>query len=1003
MEKGLHLRALVSLLLAAGPAWPQSPPASAKVSAAKIDAKQDAKLARQAFDKGQAAERKGDLPEALDAYGEAVLEAPASTEYHNRLESVRFALIQQHAERAERDAVAGHSVAAREELRAAIALDPGYRPAQERLQQLERQSLHEADGVPAFATAPATLQPAAGTRTIDYRGEVRGAYEEVARQFGLTVVFDEDTRTPSLRFPIGEVDFATAMRVLGLQTKTFWRAIDAHTFFVANDTPAKRKEFLPFIERTIVLPESDRAEQMNEMLRLVREFSGLTHAQLDSSTRTLTLRGSQPDVALATELVQELEQARGEIMLEVEILEVTRDAAQKLGVTPPSSARALSLSAQQIRDAQQSTENLVQLLQQLFGTSSSLAGSTPAQIASLLGTGGVGLSSLVPPLIAFGGGKTFFLATLPGASADFAETLSSLRSARRVLLRAKDGEPATFFVGDRFPLSLAVLSSGSGFGGSGLVPGVRIENFTTGAGPEAVVTAAFRVSGHLDLATANADQHANTVSILLGNGDGTFGTNTDITVGSTPVALVAAQFGNGNTGGTQQFMDLAVANQGSDSVSVLLGNGDGTFQSTVANYPVGSQPSAIVAGHFTAGGNIDLAVANRGSSSVAGSSTISILPGNGDGTFGAAITIPLISGAEGPVGLATADFDNDGHADLVTANSRTGNVTVLFDDGHGVISPTTPQTSIAVGTNPLALTVADFNSDNHSDLAVANQGSDTITVLLGNATANTPAALQAQPFSTMNTLTLTSGSQPSAIIAADFNNDNHTDLAVAETGSGAAIVLFGNNDGTFPTNVEFPTGSQPSALASGDFNGDSLADLAIANANAASVTVVINSANAVPNQAPQQPYPAVQYEDIGLKVKTTPRLHPGNEVTLHMEMELRSLSTSKFNDIPVISNRSVDETMRLKMNEPSVLAGIFVLDKSNSVTGIPGVANLPGAGFAAGSRNPQSQDTELIIVVTPRLLRAAPRLDRARFVGPGGEPAGAAAEPSEPGPTPPSR
>jgi general secretion pathway protein D len=138
-------------------------------------------------------------------------------------------------------------------------------------------------------------------------------------------------------------------------------------------------------------------------------------------------------------------------------------------------------------------------------------------------------------------------------------------------------------------------------------------------------------------------------------------------------------------------------------------------------------------------------------------------------------------------------------------------------------------------------------------------------------------------------------------------------------------------------------------------------------------------------------------------VKTTPRLHPGNELTLHMEMELRSLSTSKFNDIPVISNRSVDETMRLKMDEPSVLAGIFVLDKSNSVTGIPGVANLPGAGFAAGSRNPQSQDTELIIVVTPRLLRAAPRLDRARFVGPGGEPAGTAAEPSEPGPTPPGR
>ena len=985
---------MLASLLAAGPAWPQSAPAAAKASAAKADAKQDAKLARQAFDKGQAAERKGDLLAALDAYDAAVHEAPAITEYRNRLEAVRFALIQQHAERAERDAVAGHSAAAREELRAAVALDPGYRTAQERLQQLERQSLHEADGGPSFATAPATLQPAAGVRTIDYRGDIRGAYREVARQFGLAVVFDEDTRTNSIRFPVGEVDFATAMRVLGQQTKTFWRAIDAHTFFVANDTPEKRKEYLPFIERTVVLPESDRAEQMNEMLRIVREFSGLTHAQLETSTRTLTLRGSLPDVALATELIQELEQARGEIMLEVEILEVTRDAAQKLGITPPSSARALSLSAQQIRDAQQSTENLVKLLQQLFGTGSGLAGSTPAQIASLLGTGGVGLSSLVPPLIAFGGGKTFFLATLPGASAEFAETLNAVRSARRVLLRAKDGEPATFFVGDRFPLSLAVLSSGSGFGGSGLVPNVRIESFVTGAGPEAVVTAAFRTSGHLDLATANADQNANSVSILLGNGDGTFGAKTDIPVGTTPLALVAAQFGNGNPSGTEHFMDLAVVNQASNSVSILLGNGDGTFQPKV-DIAVGAQPSAIVVGDFDKDGHLDLAVANQGSSSVPGSSSVSILFGNGDGTFQPAVNIPLTTGT-GPISIATANFDNDinNNPDLVTADSTSSSVTLLFGNGTRINTfSTQPQTDIPVGTRPLAVIAADFNADNHADLAVANAGSDSISILLNNASVSQP-----NPFSTPTTLALTSGSQPAAVITGDFNHDNHVDLAVADTGSGSATVLFGNNDGTFPTRVEFPTGSQPSALASGDFNGDNLADLAIANANSASVTVVVNSSNAVLNQSPQQPYPAVQYEDIGLKVKTTPRLHPGNEVTLHMEMELRSLSASKFNDIPVISNRSVDETMRLKMNEPSILAGIFVLDKSNSVTGIPGVAKLPGAGFAAGRRNPQSQDTELIIVVTPRLLRAAPRLDRARLVGPGGEPGGAVTEPSEPGP-----
>lgn len=986
MGQDFHSRAralLLATMLAGLPAWPQSAPPATGSSAAGTSSsavghdatpatKPDARLARQAFDKGAAAERKGDLRAALEAYDLAVRRAPKRTDYRIRLEAVRFALIQQRTERAERDAVAGRSAAARNELRAAVALDPGYRTAQERLQQLERQTLRESDGVPEFATKPAALEPPAGTRTIDYRGDVRGAYTEIARQFGLTAAFDEDTQTRSIRFRVGEVDFPTAMHLLGQQTRTFWRALDAHTFFVANDTPEKRKEYLPFIERTIVLPESDRPEQMNEILQLVREFSGLTHAQLETATRTLTLRGSQPDVALADELIRELEQARGEIMLEVEILEVQRDAAQRLGITPPSSSKAVSLSKQQIQQAQQSTEGLVQVLQQLFGTAQGFAGSTPAQIASLLGTGGITLSALVPPLIAFGGGKTVFLATLPGATANFADTLSAIRSARRVLLRAKDGEPATFFVGDRFPVSLAVLST-PGAPGPGVRPNVRVENFATGAGPASVVAATFRTSGHVDLATANGGQGANSVSILLGNGDGTFAAKTDITVGTTPLALAAADFGNGHT-------DLAVVNQGSNNVSILLGNGDGTFQPRT-DIPVGTGPAAIVAGDFNKDGHIDLAVANQGSNSV------SILLGNGNGTFQPAVNIPLTSGT-GPVALATADFDKDGNPDLVTANSTSDDVTVLFGDGLGAFPA---QTNIAVGRTPLSVATADFNEDGDPDLVVANSGSDSVSILLGRGT-------RTNTFPTRTDIPLNAGSKPSAVIPADFNMDNHTDLAIADTGSDSATILFGNGNGTFTTRVDFSSGSQPSALAAADFNGDNRIDLAIADANGSSVTVIINSGGVLSNQNPQLPYPSVEFEDIGLKVKTTPRIHPSSEVTLHMEIEIRSLSASSFNNIPIISNRSVDETLRLKINEPSILAGIFNQDKTNSVTGLPGPATIPGIGYAAGLHNPQDQQTELIIVVTPRLLRPAPHLDRARYLGPGGEPAGGAAEPIEPGP-----
>ena len=333
-----------------------------------------------------------------------------------------------------------------------------------------------------------------------------------------------------------------------------------------------------------------------------------------------------------------------------------------------------------------------------------------------------------------------------------------------------------------------------------------------------------------------------------------------------------------------------------------------------------------------------------------------------------------------------------GSADLVTANSRTNDVTVLFGDGRAGF---TAQTNISVGTQPLAVTTADFNGDNHTDIAVANAGSDTISILLGSATPT-----QASPFSSTTTLALTAGSQPSAVIAADFNGDSHVDLAVADTNAGTATILFGNGDGTFTTSVSFPTGSQPSGLAAADFNGDNRTDLAISNANSSSVTVIINSNTISFNQAPQLPYPSVEFEDVGLKVKATPRIHPGDEVTLHMEIELRSLSASRFNSIPVISNRSVDETLRLKINESSILAGIFNLDNTNTVTGLPGAATISGLGYAAGLHTPEDKQTELIIVVTPRLLRRATRLDRARYLGPSGEPLTGAEPPGEEPPGP---
>src|ERR1035441_6589052 len=135
---------------------------------------------------------------------------------------------------------------------------------------------------------------------------------------------------------------------------------------------------------------------------------------------------------------------------EIEILEVDKDYARQLGITPPQHSQVFTVSTQQIQEAQQSGEGLVNVIEQIFGSSS------------------------VPPLIAFGGGVSTFFATLPGAAANFSEMLSLVQHGRRVLLRAQDGQPATFFVGDRIPVSLSTFSP-SLLNGT-LTPGGTINN-----------------------------------------------------------------------------------------------------------------------------------------------------------------------------------------------------------------------------------------------------------------------------------------------------------------------------------------------------------------------------------------------------------------------------------------------------------------------------------------------------------------------------------------------
>jgi hypothetical protein len=170
-------------------------------------------------------------------------------------------------------------------------------------------------------------------------------------------------------------------------------------------------------------------------------------------------------------------------------------------------------------------------------------------------------------------------------------------------------------------------------------------------------------------------------------------------------------------------LDLAIATQSTNSVTVLLGSGDGTFTPTSGRAPaVGKQPQGIVAGDFNGDGKLDLAITN------AADNTVTVLLGNGDGTFTQASGSPIAVGTA-PYAIVAADFRANGKLDLAVANSGSNNVTLLLGNGDGTFAQA-PASPFPAGKAPNALVVGDFNSSGRPGLAIANSTDGTISVLV---------------------------------------------------------------------------------------------------------------------------------------------------------------------------------------------------------------------------------------------------------------------------------
>ncbi len=330
--------------------------------------KADQKKGKEAYKRGLQSEAGGDWPEAFGAYTDAINFDASVVEYGVHQAIARGHVVQLKIDAAEKAAVAGDLTAALRSLREARELDPSNQVLAERLAQLDALRPHQRvlQTAERQLAAPVQLDHLPGTKNFSFHGQTQTAYEEIARKFGVEVAFDVDLRQVPVRFELNDVDFPTVMRVMGEATGTFWRPLTGHLFFVVQDTAQKRKDYEVSIARTVLLPNSETPEQMTELTRLIREVAGITRTDLDSKSRTITMRASPQAMAIATGIIDDLERPAPELVLEIEVLEVDKNHQRDLGIVGPQSAQLYSIPSNVARELSDGTTSITTIITQIF-------------------------------------------------------------------------------------------------------------------------------------------------------------------------------------------------------------------------------------------------------------------------------------------------------------------------------------------------------------------------------------------------------------------------------------------------------------------------------------------------------------------------------------------------------------------------------------------------------------------------------------------------------------
>src|ERR1017187_1096007 len=413
--------------------------------------------AKAAYAKGTDAEARQNYEQAFDYFKQAYSLKPKDLRYRTAFERTRFLAASSHVHRGQILRDAGKLDEALAEFQKGLEIDPSSFIAQQEVKRTQ-QMIREAQGPQPQAAAPNVLRkrlesaqgpvelaPLANVPiTLKVTEKSNVIYETVGKLAGINVLFDPDYTARQVHVELNNVTLEEALEIISFETKTFWRPVTPNTIFVAQDNPAKRKELEQNVIKTFYLSNLSQPTELQDVVNAMRTILEVSRIQQLPSQGAIVVRGTPDQMALAQKLVDDLDKAKPEVLIEVAVMQGSRDKTRKLGISPPT-----SVSVQ---------------LQPNVNTSTSTTTTTSTTSSS---STGINLNTLANL------NATDFQVTIPQATATALLGDSNTKIIQNPQIRALDGQKATLKIGDRVPV--ATGSFQPGIGGVGINPLVNTQ------------------------------------------------------------------------------------------------------------------------------------------------------------------------------------------------------------------------------------------------------------------------------------------------------------------------------------------------------------------------------------------------------------------------------------------------------------------------------------------------------------------------------------------------